>query len=86
MTHARGRKNGMYHHGERIAGSRNGMRTHPERRPCGERNGQAKLYAAIVRRLRRTPADIDVRRTAKACRVHRRTIERAIRGDTWRHL
>jgi hypothetical protein len=68
-------------------GDRNGSRLHPERRPRGEQNPNAKLTEAGVRELRElrrrgwTIAEI-----AAHFGVYKGTISYVLNGQTWRHV
>lgn len=72
--------------GRQADGQRNGANQHPERRPRGERHGQARLTLAQVLDLRiryRPPLRGLLTQFAKEAGVARSTIKRAISGETW---
>ncbi len=86
--HASGEAHWTRHHPERIArGDRNGARTKPECSPRGAKVGTSKLtdseVAEIVRALAvgDTPGAIGRRHG-----VHRRTVCRIARGQSWAHV
>lgn len=87
MAGPRGRRNGMYRQGWKIEGQRNGTHTRPKSRAQGERNGQAKLAARMVRAariLRRTGWYFS--EIAAHLAVSESTIRRAVQRETWRHV
>ncbi|TAJ75040.1 MAG: hypothetical protein EPO42_14370 [Gallionellaceae bacterium] len=69
------------------AGSKNGMRTHPEARSLGSRNGGARLDEGRVLEMRRLRREgLTYRAIAARFGVHHSTAVRAVRGDGWRHV
>lgn len=71
--------------GRQASGDRNGMRMHPERRPRGEQQGNAKLAEQDVRDIRANYALGGVRQQdlAERFRVSQITISRVVRGASW---
>ncbi len=73
-----------HRHGRMPTGDRNGTRTHPERRPRGERHAMAKLTDAIVAQIKRGGET----QTAAARRfgVSQATISDIRIGKIWKHV
>jgi hypothetical protein len=77
----------MARKGRAATGDAHGMRKHPERRPRGERHGNARLDAEKVRDMRsRHEAGESQSSLARAFEVHPVTVFDVVRRRTWGHL
>jgi hypothetical protein len=85
----RGDENGSRKYPERLKrGDENGSRLHPEKLSRGEEVNTAKLTEADVMAIREEwiPHVVSQKRLAKRYGVHLSTIQRALYGQTWKHL
>lgn len=73
--------------GRAAVGDANGARRHPERLARGERNVNAKLTEADVRRLReRHGAGVPCYVIAAEEGLDKSTVQRLVRRETWKHV
>ena len=72
--------------GRTAAGDHNGARTHPECVPQGEHNGQSKITAAVVRKIRSeySPWVVSQRVLALKYGICQQQVSTILRGEHWK--